>query len=149
MCKGAASAAPLSKWRRAVRIGPGGLVLEPASGAFDVTVAPGEDLGAAVGRCPSGGSVLLLPGTHEGQLKLGRDTRVHVFGRGLVTITPPVCDVIDSQADSSTVDGILQGGRTGDGGGVRISLGRLRLQACDVGHTLVDSDASPTIFGCR
>ena len=40
--------------------------------AFDVTVPPGEDLQVAVDRCPPGGSVLLLPGTHEGPLVLGR-----------------------------------------------------------------------------
>ena len=54
-----------------MRVGPGGHVLEPASGAFDVTVAPGEDVQAAVGRCPPGGCVLLLPGTHDGPLVLG------------------------------------------------------------------------------
>ena len=66
VCRAAAAAAPTSKWRSAVRIGPGGHVLEPASGTFDVTVVPGEDVRAAIDRCPSGGSVLLLPGVHEG-----------------------------------------------------------------------------------
>ena len=70
----AAAAALASKWRSAVRIGPGGFVLEPASGSFDVTVAPGEDVQAAVDACPPGGCVLLLPGTHEGPLVLGPRT---------------------------------------------------------------------------
>ena len=55
---------------------------EPASGAFDVTVAPGEDAQAAVGRCPPKGCVLLLPGTHDGPLAQLPVEEVHVFGRG-------------------------------------------------------------------
>ena len=111
-------------WRSAVRVGPGGLVLEPVSGAFDVKVAPGEDLEAALGRCPHGGCVLMLPGTyeglqlpgmHEGLLELqetfsrsskGRkeeDERrrkenavkdVHVFGRGRATLVGEGCPAL-------------------------------------------------------
>ena len=51
-------------------------MLEPANSAFDVTVAPGEGVQAAVDRCPAGGSVLLQPGTHEGPLVLSPDKRV-------------------------------------------------------------------------
>ena len=79
-----------------MRVGPGGHVLEPASGAFDVTVAPGEDVQAAIDRCPAGGCVLLLPGTHEGTLVLWAcaNKEVHVFGRGRATLEAAAGTVI-------------------------------------------------------
>ena len=61
----------LSAWPRRVRISESGYVHEPASGAFDVIVAPSENVQAAVERCPPGGCVLLLPGFHAGPLVLG------------------------------------------------------------------------------
>ena len=98
----AASLAGLSLGGTAVTIAADGTVLAPASGAFDVTVAPGHAVQAAVDACPTGGSVLLLPGTHEGPLVLGprqdleedeegplilsADKEVHVFGRGRATL---------------------------------------------------------------
>ena len=48
VCRAAADAASASRWHSAVRVCHSGVVLEPASGAFDVTVAPGEDVQAAV-----------------------------------------------------------------------------------------------------
>ena len=54
-------------------------------------VAPGEDVQAAVGRCPAGGAVLLLPGPHLRwhELYLCRD--VHLFGRGLALLEVSFC----------------------------------------------------------
>ena len=83
VCATSANAAPSTKWPRKVRIGRGGAVLEPASGAFDVTVAPGEDVQAAVKRCPPGGCVMLLPGPHEGPLVLGLEVNVRRYINGV------------------------------------------------------------------
>ena len=67
----AAALAALSLGVTAINVAPDGTVLEPAFGAFDVVVAPGEDVQAAVDACPAGGCVLLLPGIPDGPLVLG------------------------------------------------------------------------------
>ena len=132
VCANAAAAYREGRWPRTVRTKRSGAVLEPANGAFDVTVAPGDGVQAAVDRCPPGGCVLLLPGTHEGPLVLPANKVVHVFGRGLATLRSAISDVLTSWAASSTVDGLLvrQEGEDEDdeGRGVRIRGGRLRLQ---------------------
>lgn len=87
---------------RAVRVNRAGMVLEPASGAFDVTVAPGDDVEAAVASCPRDGSVLLLPGVHRGPVTL-RANDVHVFGRGLAVLESTL--VVRSQR-GTTIDGL-------------------------------------------
>ena len=149
VCRAASAVAPTSKWRSAVRVGPGGAVLEPASGAFDVTVAPGEDVQAAVDRCPPGGSVLLLPGSHEGPLELGPqeeardaegeeeaveavDKEVHVFGRGRATLWTAGGAVVISRATKATLDGLAVRCEAGGVCGLWIPCGGLRLQACDI-----------------
>ena len=133
LCRAAAAAHPTSKWRSAVRAGPN-MVLEPASGTFDVTVAPGEDVQAAVDRCPPGGCVLLLPGTYDGPLVLAVGKVVHVFGRGRATLRTAEENVLTSSADASTVDGLILRREAGGGANycVKINGGRLRLQACDI-----------------
>ena len=148
--KAAAAALPQSKWPRKVRIFRSGAVLEPYSGAFDVTVAPGEDVQAAVDACPPGGCVLLLPGTHAGPLKLGprmvengewppvwtADKEVHIFGRGRATLRAADDNVLSSRAVTATVDGlVLRRGRGLDGRSYAcacIDGGGLRLQASDI-----------------
>ena len=134
---------PQSKWPRAVRIKLSGEVLEPANGAFDVTVAPGENVQAAVDRCPPGGCVLLLPGTHEGPLVLGPplkegeegnegggkekasgsggdalssppDKEVHVFGRGQAVLRTSAGIVLSSTAATATLDGLAIEREQGD-----------------------------------
>ena len=167
--KAAAAAALASKWRSAVRIGPGGLVLEPANGAFDVTVAPGANVQAAVDACPPGGCVLLLPGTYEGPLVLEADKEVHVFGRGRATLRTAVGHVLMSRAAKATFDGLvvrqdeiiedhgddldLDVMFHGGGCGVLIQGGALRLQACAVSGSsdsiCIPGSADPVIFGCR
>ena len=137
-------------------------MLEPANGAFDVTVAPGEDVQAAVNACPPGGCVLLLPGTHAGPLALRADKEVHVFGRGQATLRAANVDVLTSTASKSTVDGLLvrQEG-TGDLAldssafcGVVVKQGALRLQACQIsgeslqGAGLWASGGDPVISAC-
>ena len=130
--KAAAAAYPRSKWPRAVRIGPGGLVREPAACTFDVTVPPGANVQAAVDRCPPGGCVLLLPGKHDGPLKLAADKEVHVFGRGLATLQSLTGEVVKSAANKATVDGLIVRQVAADGlgpfNGVKIKGGALRLQ---------------------
>ena len=159
-CVDAAAAAPACKWRNAVRVGPGGAVLEPASGAFDVVVAVGESVQAAVDRCPRGGSVLLLPGTHFGPLVLSADQSVHVFGRGRARLVTSVSDVVTSAAASATIDGLALKRRDvegeGEGGpdfGVRIIENRLRVQFCFIhgapnSGVHVSNGADPVVSNC-
>lgn len=73
-----------------VRVARDGEVHEPASGAFDVTVAPGESVAEAIARCPTGGCVLLLPGTHSTIDNVNVDHDVHVFGRRQTTVNARV-----------------------------------------------------------
>ena len=150
------AAYPLTKWHRAVRVGRSGTVREPASGAFNVTVPPGEDVQAAVDRCPPGGCVLLLPGTHEGPLVLPVDKVVHVFGRGQATLLRTTGGgVLTSFATSSTVDGLIIRCEVlwGSIYCVWISGGRLRLQDCDItsaSHASVGitGGADPLLVSC-
>ena len=118
-----------------MRVKRDGGVLEPASGTFDVTVAPGEGVQAAVDRCPPGGCVLLLPGTHEGPLTLRQE--VHVFGRGLATLWTATGTVVSSEADSATLDGLFirrEAGGTSNSiqDCVWVKGGQLQLQACEI-----------------
>ena len=155
--KSARAAYTLSKWPRLVRIKRSGAVLEP--GAFDVTVAPGEDVAAAVGRCPPGGSVLLLPGAHAGPLVLAADKEVHVFGRGLATLRTTGETVVSSSAATATLDGLIvrtDAHTAGDGHfGILLTAGKLRVQACDVssqsrsGICVKGPAADPFIVGCH
>ena len=157
--KVARAACHRSKWPRAVRIGRSGAVLEPCSGAFDVTVAPGEDVQAAVDRCPRGGCVLLLPGTHEGPLVLAAGTEVHVFGRGRAALRAASGKVLTSESAVATVDGLIirreSGADSADYGcGVRVQRGALRVQACDitsksVACVCIQSGADPLLLSCR
>ena len=169
MCafKAAADARLASKWNSAVRVGRSGAVLEPASGAFDMTVAPGENVQAAVDACPPGGSVLLLPGTHEGPLVLTAGKVVHVFGRGRATLRASTGAVVTSEADTSTMDGLVirreaphddeeEEEEWGEGDCVWIKGGRLRLQACDVTGdaiysycVVIEGGADPVLTTCK
>ena len=143
----------------AVFASPDGTVREPASGAFDVTVAPGQSIQAAVDRCPRDGCVLLLPGTHAGPLVLAARKEVHVFGRGRAILRTAAGEVIVSAASMATIDGLIvrTGAHTeGDGHyGILITAGKLRVQACDVssqsrsGICVQGPTADPFIVGCR
>ena len=162
-CTAAEAAYVDSYHYRAVRIGRGGAVLEPANGAFNVTVAPGANVQAAVDACPRGGCVLLLPGTHAGPLVLTADQEVHVFGRGLATMRTISRSVVLSEASKATIDGLIirhEGGIRDSCSAVRIPSGNLRLQASDVSsasclgisigewfHSHIETNA--TIVGCR
>ena len=103
----AAAAVAASTWRNRVRIGPGGAVLEPISGVFDVTVAPGEDVQAGVNACPPGGSVLLLPGEHAGPVDFPPGAIVHLGGRGRAVLSAASLDSVVSDAAVGTIDGIV------------------------------------------
>ena len=155
--KVARAAYPMSKWPRKVRIGRSGTVLEPASGVFDATVAPGEVVQAAIDRCPPGGSVLLLPGSHNATLFLPSNKDVHVFGRGRATLWTVANDVVKSTTAAATLAGLIlrrQLGGGGGGNGVYIKGGRLRLQACDISSAVdacitIEGGADPTVVSCR
>ena len=133
-------------------------VCEPASGVFDVTVAPGQSLQAALSRCPPGGTVLLLPGMHAGPLVLA-DKTMHVFGRGQATLVARTVDVVSSTVLKSTLDGIAirqEGEGSAGRFAISVTAGRLRVQDCDVtsrsglGCISVDGvGADPTFVGCR
>ena len=151
-----AALAGLSHGRTAITVAPDGTVREPASGAFDVTMAPGELVQAAVDRCPLGGSVLLLPGTHYGALWLPAGKEVHCFGRGLATLRTATGTVVKSEATMATLDGLIvrcEAAGTGDSHGVWILEGRLRLQACDIASAAQDcvyiQGGDPVLAACR
>ena len=143
------------RWTRTVRIKNSGAVLEPASGAFDVTVAPGANVQAAVDTCPPGGCVLLLPGTYAGPLVLVVEKVVHVFGRGHATLQTDSGKVVTSEAAAATCDGLVirreAGGRYDCG--VLIKGGNLRMQACDVkslsGECVDVAAGDPVLTSCR
>ena len=161
VCKATAEAFREVRRRRAVRVGPDGAVREPASGAFDVTVAPGENVQAAVDACPPGGSVLLLPGTHDGPLVLTADKVVHVFGRGLATLRAATGTVTSIEAETATLDGLFIRLEAGaviqyDHDCVWIRGGRTRMQACDVSSAVenvscifIDGGADPLLISCK
>ena len=123
--------------------------------AFDVTVAPGRDVQAAVKRCPRGGSVLLLPGVHEGPLDLTAGKTVHVFGRGRAVLRADCDDATLCLAGDVTVDGLIIRHAGDEGSAVSITGGSPLLQACDVTCLVPFSagvevvDAAPVIAGCR
>ena len=148
---------------------PPGWVFPPD--AFDVTVAPGEDVQAAVDRCPPGGSVLLLPGAHDGPLFLDSSKEVHVFGRGQATLRGITASALTSHSTDATVDGLILrqevmngdrddddfdffGDRLAEFPCVSIAAGGLRLQACDVTGAAavcvsISGGADPRIASCR
>ena len=160
VCRATAAAAQASRWHSAVRVSKSGAVLEPASGAFDVTVAPGDNVQAAVDACPAGGCVLLLPGTYDGPLVLAGKV-VHVFGRGRATLRAATGTVVTSEAAEGMLDGLIIRREAGGVYGsyhdcVWIKGGRLRLQACDVTsaaphvHCIrIDGGADPTLMACK
>ena len=104
-----------------------GTVHEPLN--YDVMVSPGEPVQAAVDLCPNGGSVLLLPGIHNGPLGL-HGKEVHVFGRGLATLRVFSGIALSSSSARATTDGLKI--ESAQSSAVSISSGRLRMQACDI-----------------
>ena len=156
-----------------------GNALEPRSGRFWRELSPGDDLRAAVNKCPTGGCILLRPGTHTlephlnfaGMVGLMIFLPVRIFGRGLATVQSPGSDVIASflmfpknHCGCAVLDGLTLQRAAGDGSaspvGVLADGGSFRLQACAVagpnchGVRLVtkQGDASlspPVVIGCR
>ena len=148
--------------QRAVRVAPtSGRVLPPLDEeGFSARVEPGQNMQASVNACPSGGSILLLPGVHRGTLVLPRDKVVHVFGRDSPVIQPYSLErqsaVVVSKAKKSTLVGIRLRSPTN----VRfnrtlllIRCGNLRLQDCDLvstnGTCMRVSMGGPTLQGCQ
>ena len=125
-----------------------GWVFTPA--AFDLTVSPGDDIQAAVARCPPGGSVLLSPGIYERPLRLMRGKSVRIFGQGQA-ILRAVVEVVNP--GEVVLDGLVLRK------GIVLQRGSPRLQACDIanpsGHcvSLQFGDTrdilSPVLVGCR
>ena len=145
-------------WRdNMISVAPDGTVREPASGAFDVTIKPGEPVQAAVDACPPGGCVLLLPGLHDGPLALPPGKEVHVFGRGLAKLRTRMGEVVTSESDVATIDGLIirrEAGGDSKDYGVWIKGGRLRLQACDITSASLacvafSGGADPTVALCK
>ena len=126
---------------------------------FDVVVALGENVQAAVDGSRPGGSVLLLPGSHAGPLVLGEGTVVNVFGRGLATLETARGAVVTSAAAVSCIDGlVIRADAHASGSGhhaVLITSGRLRVQNCDVSCKSLSCikvegrAADPLVIGCK
>ena len=149
---------------RAAGAAPPGWVFPPD--AFDVTVAPDEDLRAALDRCPPGGSMLLLPGTHTWPPERLLSEEVHVFGRGQVKLL-----VVGGRKGSvyfcnkATFDGLVIRHEKGlDSVGHRrclqtlpyylvfVNRGQPRIQACDLrssGYHAIHSYSDPVLSGCK
>ena len=157
VCARARDALRFTHWHRALRVSPSGRVHPPSSG-FDVTVAPGEDVQAAVEGCPPGGCVLLLPGVHAGPMVLGRDKEVHVFGGGQATLLASNEAALTSFAARATVDGLMLRRTAGDDDCfsnfcVWLEGSGLRLQSCYIwsehGNAVnVIKCADPTLVDC-
>ena len=144
-----------------------GNVLEPRSGRFWRELSPGDDVRAAVKKCPEGGCILLRPGIHtivpRGVSGLSMWDSVNIFGRGLATVQSPGCNItiatdVDSPSSPFALDGIIvrsvdnQAGRLG----VAIAGGSLRLQSCAITgpnfvglHIRGASPSPPMIINCR
>ena len=120
---------------------------------FFRVVRPGDDMQAALDRCPTGAAVLLLPGVYGTGATLTLRTDITVFGRGLATIQVNTSEVeggpagpfnmpiIESLAENASLCGISAHVNQVDGGEVEyvpntmfnlISAkgGALRVQAC-------------------
>ena len=162
LCRASRAAARGSKWADAVRVSPvSGRVREPASGHFDVEVAPGASLQAAVDRCRPGGAILLRPGMHHvGFVSIARE--VHVFGRGEATLQVPrsgralACTAAAATLDGLSVRGPPEAPPIPAGtcvAAVIIAAGAARLQDCDMRTSVtavgVISGADPVLFNCR
>ena len=136
---------------RAASPSPLDWVFPPSDGAYDVTIDPGENVQAGVDRCPPGGSVLLLPGTHLGPLSIGAGKAVHVFGGGRAILRSTMAENVSCDAADASLDGlILRSGDsrvawesmliplgTGDyrqsrGYCISVGGGSVRVQACDI-----------------
>ena len=125
---------------RAAGAAPRGWVFPPK--AFDVTVRPGECVQEAVERCPRGGSILMLPGVHEGQLYLEPEDEVHMFGMGRAVLRENHGSVIGSESLNSTIDGLVlrfewedrESAADKEGPAICVEIVRtgLRLQSCDI-----------------
>ena len=72
-------------------------MLEPRSGRFWRELSPGDDVQAAVNKCPEGGCILLRPGVFAlapqnnspSMAGLSIDTPVSIFGRSQATVHSP------------------------------------------------------------
>ena len=129
---------------RSVRVARDGTVLEPASGTYDVEVAPGEPVAGALARCPRGGSVLLLPGDH-GFPALRPDDEVHVFGRAAATVRTP----LECAARTATFEGVrFVSPADVSAGGVRFQDCAFKVDVIDAGIVVRDG-AHPTFIGCH
>ena len=149
-----------------------GNVLEPRSRRFWRELSPGDNLRAAVKKCPKGGCILLRPGIyalapHKSSYNAGLaiEAPVSLFGRGLATLQSPGCSPLLDVSGATfpfALDGLvvqtLGGNRTGDS--VLVFGGPVRLQACTiagpcgtairiVGRAENDPSRSPVIINCK
>ena len=65
-------------------VSPDGTVLPPRTFCYEVAPSREDRVQEAIDACPTGGSILLLPGIHAGDIEFKRE--VHIFGKGLVEV---------------------------------------------------------------
>lgn len=110
--------------------------LLPAAAAGAATVAPGEDVAAAVAAEPAGGTVELLPGLHRAPVLLDRP--VTLAGReGAVLEAPGLGSVVTVTAAGAAVRGLTLRGSGSD------------LDAMDSGVLLRQSATGAVVEGNR
>lgn len=93
---------------------------------FFVRVRPGEDVQAAVDRCPSGGAVLLEEGTHVSPAGIVLRTDARLFGRGLATLRTEI--LVADTVGNASIDGLTV---TSDGENTITSRAQNRLTVRD------------------
>ena len=129
---GASGALPFRIARGSYPVVDGGVVYEPASGAFDAVLHPEEGgLQAAVDSCAEGGSVLLLPGIYDLTEKLSIGRSVHIFARGRTEIRMCLSGYILTSGASITLSGLcIENLSPCYSRSVSITGGSTRLQVC-------------------
>ena len=131
----------------------GGAAGAAAAGVYDVVVAPGDSLQAALDSCRAGGSILLLGGVHAGPVLVHKPVRV--FGRCAALIASPgvvVCVCIPTGCGAFECDGVAIWRESFVGtphdaqsfsGALMVAAGsHARLVRCDLQSWICDHDAA-------
>ena len=77
-------------------------IVNICSEKFDICISPSVSLQTGINNCPDGGSILLLPGIHNGQIVIDNNKEINIFGRGIATIELSII----SNSKKLTIDGV-------------------------------------------